>query len=416
MSTTLVHEVHDMWPSTLIELGGMKESHPFIKVLQKAENDAYKKSDAVVSIPQHAEPYMREHGLKEGKFYHIPNGVVKEEWEGTQEIPEKMSEVFAKLHQGKKFVVGYFGGHALSNALDILLDAAKLLQTNDDIRIVMVGKGVEKERLIQRCKHESINNIVFFDAVDKRCIPNLLRHFDCIYMGTSDSPLYRFGLGLNKFYDAMMSAKPVVLSTNAKKTIIEQYKCGIVVPAGDVQGIKNSIEKIFSMSEDERIQLGNNGKIAVQQNFMYSKLSEDFVHAMQNSEIKRILLINHYAGSPEMGMEFRPYYFAREWIKAGYRVDIIAADYSHLRVKNPSIEKDFEEEIIDGIHYHWIHTGTYSGNGVKRALTMFQFVGKLRLHAKRIANTLKPDVIITSSTYPLDTYAGQKIKKYCKKK
>ena len=31
-----------------------------------------------------------------------------------------------------------------------------------------------------------------------------------------------------------------------------------------------------------------------------------------------ILLINHYAGSPEMGMEFRPYYFAREWVKAGH--------------------------------------------------------------------------------------------------
>ena len=27
-----------------------------------------------------------------------------------------------------------------------------------------------------------------------------------------------------------------------------------------------------------------------------------------------ILIINHYAGSPEMGMEFRPYYFARAWV------------------------------------------------------------------------------------------------------
>ena len=48
-----------------------------------------------------------------------------------------------------------------------------------------------------------------------------------------------------------------------------------------------------------------------------------------------ILIINHYAGSPEMGMEFRPYYFAKEWTAMGHRVDIIAADFSHLRRVNP---------------------------------------------------------------------------------
>ncbi len=127
---------------------------------------------------------------------------------------------------------------------------------------------------------------------------------------------------------------------------------------------------------------------------------------------KRILYIEHYAGSPEMGMEFRPYYLSREWVKMGYRVDILAADFSHLRIKNPCITHDFQEEVIDGVHYHWIHTRTYDGNGVARAITMVQFVGKIWINAKRIAKRFKPDVIITSSTYPLDTYAGQRIKKY----
>ena len=129
-----------------------------------------------------------------------------------------------------------------------------------------------------------------------------------------------------------------------------------------------------------------------------------------------ILILNHYAGSPEMGMEFRPYYFAREWIKMGHRVDIIAADYSHLRRRNPDVQSDFQEEVIDGIHYHWLKTGTYEGNGVKRAMTMFRFVSKIWIHAKRIVSQLQPDVVIASSTYPIDTYAGQKIRKVSGKK
>ena len=112
-----------------------------------------------------------------------------------------------------------------------------------------------------------------------------------------------------------------------------------------------------------------------------------------------IILINHYAGSPEMGMEFRPYYFAREWVKKGHRVDIFAASYSHLRRVNPKVRHDFQEEIIDGIHYHWIKTIQYEGNGAKRAITMAQFVGKLWINAKRITKKFKPDVVITTGTH-----------------
>ena len=122
-----------------------------------------------------------------------------------------------------------------------------------------------------------------------------------------------------------------------------------------------------------------------------------------------ILLMNHYAGSTEMGMEFRPYYFAREWIKMGHQVTILAGDYSHLRIKNPEVKKDFQKQMIDGIRYYWVRTGRYEGNGVKRALTMFRFVYKLWSNKRRIVKSLKPDVVITSSTYPLDTFAGQRI-------
>ena len=41
--------------------------------------------------------------------------------------------------------------------------------------------------------------------------------------------------------------------------------------------------------------------------------------------IVRILYIDHYAGSNQHGMEFRPFYLAREWVRAGHHVRIVAA-------------------------------------------------------------------------------------------
>lgn len=124
-----------------------------------------------------------------------------------------------------------------------------------------------------------------------------------------------------------------------------------------------------------------------------------------------ILLINHYAGSDKHGMEFRPFYMAREWIKNGHEVTIVAADYSHLRKYNPEIADDFTVEIIDGVRYVWIKTPKYSGNGVGRIINILTFINKLKFKAKYISDNFKPEAVIASSTYPLDIFPAAKIAK-----
>ena len=86
-----------------------------------------------------------------------------------------------------------------------------------------------------------------------------------------------------------------------------------------------------------------------------------------------ILLINHYAGSPQHGMEYRPYYLAREWVRAGHRVQIVAASYSHVRSRQPVIADEPVNETIEGIAYRWYPTPSYLGNGVGRVLNIWSF-------------------------------------------
>lgn len=122
-----------------------------------------------------------------------------------------------------------------------------------------------------------------------------------------------------------------------------------------------------------------------------------------------IMLINHYAGSDEYGMEFRPYYLAKNWVEMGHSVTIIGANFSHLRKKNPIISKDFEQEIIDGIRYVWVKTNKYKGNNIGRVINVLTMVNKLKSKAKYLAEKYDPDVVIASSTYPYDIYPAKKI-------
>lgn len=280
----LIHEVHDMWPATLIEIGGMSKYHPFVVVMQIAENSAYKNSDVVVSLPPNAEPYMRKHGLKEGKFICIPNGVMLEDWSSPECLSEDYKAVFEDLKQKHKFIVGYFGGHALSNALDILVDVAAQMQIEDkSVHFVLVGDGVEKPKLIRKAESLRLNNITFMDPVPKKMIPSLCAEFDCNYMGGHDSPLYRFGLCLNKMFDCMASGKPSICAIGVN-SYFSQYRCGYDVEADNIQSICDCIKKVKNLKPIELGELRDNGKKASKEVFNYRSLAKRFIDVMGGDE------------------------------------------------------------------------------------------------------------------------------------
>lgn len=269
----LIHEVHDMWPATLYEVGGMSKKNPFVIAMQVGENSAYRRSDEVVSLLPFAKRYMMKHGLKEHKFHHIPNGIRLEEWQQPMELSKDV-KVFFEENKGK-FIVGYFGGHALSNNLNVLLDTAKI--TDDkNIIYVLFGKGVEKEALVQRKEKEKIDNLFFMPAVPKKMIPNVVKQFDCIYMGAMDSPLYKYGICFNKMYDSMMAGKPIVAAINVQSCEVDMYHCGLKTKADDTKAILDSIKTIKTMSAEERGQLGKNGQEAVNSKFNYEQLAKSF--------------------------------------------------------------------------------------------------------------------------------------------
>lgn len=271
----LIHEVHDMWPATLIELGGMKKSNPFVVFMQIGENSAYKHSDYVVSLLPCAKEYMMKHGMAASKFVNIQNGIALEEWEQQDTIPEQHQKLLKTLKKEGKFIVGYFGGHALSNALDILLDVAKTTEIQNVV-FVLVGNGIEKPRLMQRAETEKIKNVFFLDTVRKPCVGDLLKYFDCSYMGGLDSKLYRFGVSLNKMYDSMMAAKPLLCVLNVPQCPVEVYQCGLMVKSGKIEDIHRAIQSLYIMSQEEREKMGQRGKEAVMKHYNYHVLAERF--------------------------------------------------------------------------------------------------------------------------------------------
>lgn len=262
-----VYELHDIWPLSPMELGGMSKWHPFIWMLQRAENFACRHCNKVISILPAAEEHLKEHGLKPGKFQYVPNGVLLEEWQNVAEPCNREAN--------RPFTIGYVGGHALSNALDTLCEAAKKLV---DIKFVLVGSGAEKARLREKCK--DIPNVEFRDPVKKSNVPATLREFDCLYIGWTKSPLYRFGISPNKIYDYMMSGRPIVHAVDAANDPVMDAGCGISCAPENVEALVGAIMRMHDMPIKVRRDMGRRGHEFVLKNNLIPDLSRKFLEAI----------------------------------------------------------------------------------------------------------------------------------------
>lgn len=277
----LVFEVHDLWPLSPMELGKMSRWHPFIMIMQCAENYAYRRADKVVSMLPKAKEHMCEHGMAPEKFVHIPNGIYKEEWRGERKpLPEEHEALLSRLKMENRFLVGYAGGHAVSNALDQLIDAALLLQ-NSSVAFLLIGQGVEKRTLEERAKILGLNNLYFLPAVDKSVVPTVLEAMDLLYLGWSRNPLYRFGICPNKLMDYMMAAKPVIHAVDAGNDVVVESGCGISVEPENAAAIADAVTRLKSMSATERERLGKAGKDYVLTHHDYEILAKDFIRSIE---------------------------------------------------------------------------------------------------------------------------------------
>ena len=276
----LVFEVRDIWPQTLIELGGHSPNHPLIRLMQWVENKAYRDADRVVSNLKNSVKHMVAHGLRHDKFAWVPNGFSQDEVRS----PEPLSASVAAQLPQEKFIVGYTGTLGLANSLDTLILAAEILQAQTDIVFVIVGKGREKEPLAAMVKGRGLKNFIFIDAIPKTQIQSMLARFDACFIGLTKDPLFRFGVSPNKLFDYLYAGKPIVYAIESGDyQPVAEAKAGLQVAPQDPQALAAAILQLYRMPAPEREKMGHNGHQAALAQYEYGMLAQQLAAVLFNA-------------------------------------------------------------------------------------------------------------------------------------
>lgn len=265
-----VFEVRDLWPQTLIDMGRLREGSLMVWGLRKLERWLYRRAARTVVLLPHAWQYIVPLGIAKEQVVWIPNGVDLALFPPPAPIEEKTA--------GQPFTLMYFGAHGQANGLDTLLAAMQIVQQTpegENIRLRLIGDGPLKQGLMEQAQAIGLNNVEFEDSVPKSQIPGLAAQADAFVITVLDLPkLYRYGISMNKLFDYMAGARPIVIASSAANNPIQEAQAGITVPPGQPYALADAICRLAATPTQERQQTGRNGRAYVEKNHGFSQLAK----------------------------------------------------------------------------------------------------------------------------------------------
>jgi glycosyltransferase involved in cell wall biosynthesis len=279
-----VFEVRDLWPKVLVDMGAIKENGTTARVLRRLERFLYRRARMIVSLPPRAVDYMTQLGIPREKVVYIPNGITDydERVSKPNDSATALLAQIAQLRQAGCIIAEYVGSHVRANGVDSLVESARVLRDCGvhDVALVFIGDGLEKEKSRQLAVGYDLRNVMFWDALPKRCVQAVLEALDIALFALHDISTYKYGLSSNKLFDYMASARPIVSACAAENTLVAASGAGICMPSDSPDDIAGAPMKLRSMGEAERYAIGERGRYWVYEHHGATALAGRFLGAL----------------------------------------------------------------------------------------------------------------------------------------
>ncbi|MEU4398939.1 glycosyltransferase family 4 protein [Micromonospora orduensis] len=246
--TPFVLEVRDLWPRVLVEMGTLSETSLANRALERLERFLYRRADRVVIMAPGVRAAIEGKGVAPDRIAFIPNAADPEDF-----TPSADRDELRRRYGFTRRTAVYAGAHGPANGLDLLLAAAEAVP---EIDVVLVGSGVEKERL--RARARGIRTVRFLDPVPKTEIPDLLHAADVGLHVLADVELFRAGVSPNKVFDYMAAGLPIVTnSPGIVGDLVMGADSGCVTAPGH---LAHGLAQMVQASPDELTKMGAAGR------------------------------------------------------------------------------------------------------------------------------------------------------------
>lgn len=278
----LVFEIRDLWPESLIQLGGVSRLNPIVVLMSMAERFSLSIADLIVSTLPSLNVYLEEKGFRDKVWLYIPNSALKKPKVDEDAVDDfgaspALSEFLSAATDRNVFNVVYCGNIGLANNLDSLIKAASLMQ-GSNCCVHIFGDGPERERLLSGLG--STSTLKFYGRVSLEDIQKILTVADLGYISYPNYPIYRYGISPTKINDYTMAGLPVVFAADFDLGELEHLP--FIIKVSDQENeIADLIAKLSQTSE-RLIELGREAKAWAVNERSYENSAARYSKALQS--------------------------------------------------------------------------------------------------------------------------------------
>lgn len=247
----VVYDIQDMWPDTL-RATGMLNNARALSVVARVCRWVYRRMDHIVVLSPGFKRLLQERGVPEHKLSVIYN------WADEAALAAPVGQVPAAFPQADKFRILFAGNMGKAQALDAVLDAAALLQQRGSrVCWVMLGGGVEVERLKAQAVHRQLRNVVFLPAVPMAEVGAYLKEADALLVHLRKDPLFEITIP-SKTQAYMAVGKPLLMAVNGDAAdLVRQSGAGVVAESESAEALTHAAEQLAALPVNDLAAMGS---------------------------------------------------------------------------------------------------------------------------------------------------------------
>jgi hypothetical protein len=268
-----VLEVRDIWPESIATVGAMRKGLA-LRVLEWLERRMYASADHVVTVGDGYRQQLGERGVPDEKMSVVTNGVDNDLF-----APRDPDPAFrAQYKLDGRFACAYVGTIGMASGLDVALRAGRLLKDKgrDDIALLLVGDGAERQRLQAEADQADLDNVIFTGRLDKSQMPTCLASVDACLVHLKRKDLFKYVLP-SKIFEAAAMRRPIILGVEGfAADLVQQAGAGLCIEPENAEHLVAAIERL---ADDRALaaRLGESGRQYVTKHFNRDALSRDYL-------------------------------------------------------------------------------------------------------------------------------------------
>lgn len=264
--TPYIYNIPDMQIEVARDMG-WTSNRVLLKAAVSFENMLMRSSWRVSTVTdKFIEFFHQQRKIPRDKLTLLPNGADTRFLKPSP--PDE--DLIERFGVANKKVFVYAGTHAHYHRLDTVIEAAELIQDRDDIRIVMVGRGPERQHIINLADEKGLKNVVFGQSPFEET-PQLMSIATAALVVLRDAPVSK-RMRLAKTFPPMACGKPVIFSGEGESAnLIQANSCGLVVKPENARELANAMVKLAD-DKDQAEQLGQNALHLIQTKLDWVKI------------------------------------------------------------------------------------------------------------------------------------------------